>query len=260
MFRLLVAVTLIACSLAAVVPDATETEEFKQWSGRIVGGNTATPGQFPYQASMRSAANSHFCGASIINHRWVVCAAHCTVNRLLANTFVVVGAHHRVTGGTTHATERIVNHPNYSSITLANDVSLVRSATDFVESSTVRFIQLEPNFISTAFPATASGWGQTSNPGSAAEHLQYLIVEAITNEECRSRLSLTNAARIGETTLCVSSPNGQGLCMGDSGGPLTVNGRLVGAVSWGVPCGTAAPDMFARISAVHAWLVSIIDV
>ncbi|KAL7028595.1 hypothetical protein ACKWTF_005909 [Chironomus riparius] len=114
MFRFLIAVTLIACSLAATVPDATETEEFKQWSGRIVGGNTATPGQFPYQASMRNAANSHFCGGSLINRRWVVCASHCTVNRLLANTIIVVGAHHRVTGGITHPVERIVNHPNYS--------------------------------------------------------------------------------------------------------------------------------------------------
>ena len=139
-------------------------------------------------------------------------------------------------------------------------MSLVRSASDIVETGSVRFIHLESNFINTGFPATSTGWGQTTNPGNAAEHLQWLHVEVITNEECRSRLSLTNAARIGETTICVSSPDGQGLCMGDSGGPLTFGGRLIGAVSWGVPCGTAAPDMFARISAVHAWLVSIIDV
>ena len=143
---------------------------------------------------------------------------------------------------------------------MANDVSLVRSASDFIESATVGFIQLEPNFINTGFPATASGWGQTTHPGSAAENLQFLQVEVITNAECRSRLSLTNAARIGDSTICVSSPNGQGLCMGDSGGPLTFGGRLIGAVSWGVPCGTAAPDMFGRISAVHDWLISVIDV
>lgn len=62
MFRLLIASTLVALAFGAAVPDATETEEFKQWSGRIVGGTTATPGQFPYQTSMRSAANAHFCG------------------------------------------------------------------------------------------------------------------------------------------------------------------------------------------------------
>ena len=137
---------------------------------------------------------------------------------------------------------------------------MVRSSTDFVESATVGFIQLDSNFINLAFPVRASGWGQTSNPGSAAEHLQWLTVEVITNEECRSRLSLTNAARIGNTTICVSSADGEGLCMGDSGGPLTYGGRLIGAVSWGVPCGTAAPDMFARISAVYDWLVSVNDV
>jgi secreted trypsin-like serine protease len=187
-------------------------------------------------------------------------SAHCTVNRLVANTVIVVGAHHRINGGITHQAERIVNHPNYSSVTLANDVSLVRSTTDFIQTATVDFIPLESEFISSHFPAFTSGWGQTAHPGSAAENLQFLQVEVITNEECRSRLSVTNAARIGASTICVSSPNGQGLCMGDSGGPLTVNGRLVGAVSWGVPCGTAAPDMFGRISAVHDWLISVIDV
>ncbi|KAG5682607.1 hypothetical protein PVAND_011950 [Polypedilum vanderplanki] len=77
MFRLLIVSTLIACALSAVVPDATETEEFRQWSGRIVGGQTAAPGQFPYQTSMRSAANAHFCGGFIINHRTVSWGVPC---------------------------------------------------------------------------------------------------------------------------------------------------------------------------------------
>ncbi|KAL7028593.1 hypothetical protein ACKWTF_005907 [Chironomus riparius] len=260
MFRFFIAVVLIACSLAATIPDATETEEFKQWSGRIVGGQDAAIGQFPYQASMRSAANAHFCGGSIINRRWVVCAAHCTINRLVANTVIVVGAHNRITGGITHQSERIANHPQYNSATTVNDVSLVRSATDIIESDVIGFIDIEPAHINHHFPSFTSGWGQTSHPGSAATVLQWLTVEVIPNDECRSRLSTANAARIADSVICVSSANGQGLCFGDSGGPLTVNGRLVGAVSWGVPCGTAAPDMYGRLSAVHDWLLSVIDI
>lgn len=49
------------------------------------------------------------------------------------------------------------------------------------------------------------------------------------------------------------------LLIGDSGGPLTHNGEIVGAVSWGVPCGGAAPDMFARIASFRDWFLQTIE-
>ena len=62
MCRLLIASILVTVAFGGVVQDATQSEEYKNWSGRIVGGQTAEPGQFPYQASMRSSGNAHFCG------------------------------------------------------------------------------------------------------------------------------------------------------------------------------------------------------
>jgi hypothetical protein len=32
--------------------------EFQEWAGRIVGGSTASSGQFRYQASLRSSGNA----------------------------------------------------------------------------------------------------------------------------------------------------------------------------------------------------------
>jgi trypsin len=203
MIRVLITLFFISLVFSAKIPNGTGT-------GRIIGGQEAAIGQFPHQASMRSAANAHFCGGFILNDFWVGCAAHCTVNRLVANTRVVAGAHHRINGGITYAVSQIVNHPNYSGITLANDISVVRTETPILQSATVRPIALEFDFVGTHTGATASGWGQTTHPGSAAENLQFLSVDVITNDECRSRLSLTNAARIGDSTICVSSPNGQG--------------------------------------------------
>jgi secreted trypsin-like serine protease len=43
---------------------------------RIIGGEPATLGQIPWQASLR-INNKHTCGGSILTDRWVISAAHC---------------------------------------------------------------------------------------------------------------------------------------------------------------------------------------
>jgi trypsin len=53
--------------------------EFTEWEGRIVGGQTAFPGQFAYIASLRDTRNFNFCGGSIISNRWILSAAHWSV-------------------------------------------------------------------------------------------------------------------------------------------------------------------------------------
>uniref|UniRef100_A0A3B5A3X3 Peptidase S1 domain-containing protein n=1 Tax=Stegastes partitus TaxID=144197 RepID=A0A3B5A3X3_9TELE len=44
---------------------------------RIVGGEVAPPGSWPWQISVNSIGGRQFCGGSLVNNQWVVSAAHC---------------------------------------------------------------------------------------------------------------------------------------------------------------------------------------
>ncbi|KXJ70761.1 hypothetical protein RP20_CCG022542 [Aedes albopictus] len=253
MFRLSLLFVLLG---AAVVFGGTLSPEFLEWEGRIVGGQNAASGQFPYQVSLRSSTNMHFCGASIINNRWVLSAAHCTVGRTLANTRVVVGTHLLLSGGLAHSSSRIINHGSYNSNTWANDVSLVQTASVIFFNTLAQPIGLGVNHILTASGAVVSGWGQLGANTGIPNNLQWLRTNIISVAECRSRHSVANSARIFDNTICTLSPAGQGMCMGDAGGPLVHGGLLQGIVSWGIPCGLGFPDVLARVSSHRTWILN----
>ena len=44
---------------------------------KIVGGNLATPGEFPYQCLLKRF-DKFICGCVLVDKEWVLTAAHCT--------------------------------------------------------------------------------------------------------------------------------------------------------------------------------------
>lgn len=192
--------------------------------------------------------------------RWVLSAAHCTIGRSGGNTLIVLGALLRTTGGTTFAISRIVNHPNYAAATLANDVSLLETVATITSTATIAPADLSSTFIGGGVSAVASGWGQTSHPGTAATSLQFVPLTTLTNADCRSRFSVANANRVFDNTLCTFTRQGEGTCVGDSGGPLAVGNTVIAVVSWGIACATGSPDVYARVGSHRAWITTVTGV
>ncbi|XP_053687825.1 chymotrypsin-2-like [Sabethes cyaneus] len=241
----------VACAVQGFA--GTVPSEYLEGNERVVGGWSASSGQFPYQVSLRTAANRHFCGGTIINNRYALTAAHCTVSQMPVNTRVVVGSHLLSSGGVSHNVIRIVIHEFYNANTLANDISLVQTTSTITMNNLVQTVGLGLNFINTGSGALVSGWGQLASNAGVPDNLQWMVTDIITLDDCRAR-HWANAARILDSTICTLSPYGQGMCMGDSGGPLIHGGLLHGIVAWGIPCGLGSPDVHTRVSSYWSWI------
>lgn len=131
---------------------------------RIVGGQQASRGQFPHQASLRRVrGRGHFCGGAIVSDRFVLTAAHCTQGRFAipAEVRVAVGGH-RIFDGTLHNVSRIVNHPRYNSRSMENDIAVIQTTNKIIFGPEVRAIALPTQNLpdETGIRILVSGFGQ----------------------------------------------------------------------------------------------------
>ncbi|NXS62874.1 TM11B protein, partial [Brachypteracias leptosomus] len=231
---------------------------------RIVGGQRARDGEWPWQASIQLDGH-HRCGASVISNVWLVTAAHCfrggrDPRRWTASFGILLRPPKQK-----KFVRRIIVHENYSNFVLdhEDDMALVELASPIEFTSDVHSVCLPE--ASHVFPDNAScfvtGWGALENDGSSVNQLRQAEVKIISTTICNRREVYGGAITPG--MLCAGYLEGQvDACQGDSGGPLVhANSRgiwyLVGVVSWGDECGKRnKPGVYARVTYYRNWIKS----
>ncbi|XP_028168564.1 collagenase-like [Ostrinia furnacalis] len=254
-------------SVGIPLSESIKQRELAADSSRIVGGTVVPLGQHPFMVGiviyLHNSPSTSMCGASLLTHTRSLTAAHCWHDGWLsAYLFTLVfGSQTLHTGGLRIDTQDIEMHPDWSTMTLHNDIAIVRH--DWVDfNDIIRPINLPTNQANNDFAgswAVAVGYGrqydtQTPifNPDLREAHLQ-----VIPNQECNA----IYPGMIVDTTLCTRGPVGTNICLGDSGGPLALGTGsdqiLIGVVSFGAgACEGGHPAGYARVTSFLPWILS----
>jgi trypsin len=232
-----------------MVDDMPETPEEIE---RVVGGSTVAAGGRPYQIGL-FRSGSFSCGGSWISSNQVLTAAHCTSGASASVLTIRYGSLSQ-TGGTQIQVSSIRQHASYNSNTIDYDMSVLTLASSISPGTNAAIGTLAASGSDPASGAAVivSGWGRTSGGGSTSSALLQASLNIVARATCNSAWgSQTVTARM----ICAHN-SARSACNGDSGGPLTQNGVIVGVVSWGPSGCTSAtlPTAYASVGNLRSWI------
>ncbi|KAK2577208.1 hypothetical protein KPH14_003358 [Odynerus spinipes] len=240
---------------------------------RIVGGDEAGFGSFPWQAYIRIGSSR--CGGTLVNRYHVVTAGHCVAKASARQVQVTLGDYvvnsaSESLPAYTFGVREIRVHPYFKFTPQADrfDVAVLRLD---------RPVHYMPHISPICLPEKnedflgqygwAAGWGALQ-AGSRLrpKTLQAVDVPVIDNRVCERwhRSNGINVVIYDEMMCAGYRSGGKDSCQGDSGGPLMLEktGRwyLIGIVSAGYSCAQPGqPGIYHRVAKTVDWITYVIN-
>uniref|UniRef100_A0A8C3VPA6 chymotrypsin n=1 Tax=Catagonus wagneri TaxID=51154 RepID=A0A8C3VPA6_9CETA len=236
------------CGVPAIQPVLTGLS-------RIVNGENAVPGSWPWQVSLQDRTGFHFCGGSLISEEWVVTAAHCgePLSLALSGTSAVVVAGEFDQGS------------NYNLFPVNSDITLLKLATPPQFPQTVSPVGLpspDDDFPTGTLCAT-TGWGKTkSNDAKTPDRLQQAALRLLSNTDRRkywgSKIT-NNVVRAGAGGLSYHVVQPPGLSWRPSL-PLK-QGLGQKEQKWKYKtCSTSSPCTYTHVTQLVSWAQQILAI
>lgn len=282
-------------------------------SQRIVGGERTDIDEFPWMALLIYRKRKNFlkhntfiergsifcikiylsangetaaCGGALINHRYVLTAAHCLKGKDIPATWrlesVRLGEYDTTTNPdcikddaksevcaddvVTVGIEEQIAHENYNphSSDQKYDIALLRLNREIPFTNYIKPICLPPND-NVGKKLFVAGWGKTEKGYSSNIKLK-VSVPLVGKQQCEERYRRAGVM-LGFGQICAGGQRGKDSCTGDSGGPLMSVERgsdgagrwiVVGVVSFGPsPCGLPNwPGVYSRVIDFVPWILS----
>ncbi|CAK9303189.1 unnamed protein product [Gordionus sp. m RMFG-2023] len=246
--------------------DSEDNENYENNTGRIVGGEEARAGEWPWLVSLRYTG-LHACAGTIISPIHILSATHCFPGFVDVKNFTIVAGTHVKNSRNlpleqVRSIKTLVKHPHFDRESkYDNDISLL-----IIDKPLVFGEYVQPACVPRSGeivpPSTEdcciAGFGDTKDTSQ----------EIFLNEVCIPMMSpkLCNSTdyyngRLTRTMTCAGyEQGGKDACKGDSGGPLIcdVNGysKLFGIVSWGEGCARdKRPGLYTNVSLFYDWIV-----
>ncbi|XP_038059191.1 transmembrane protease serine 6-like [Patiria miniata] len=274
------------CELATCMPEADNGCGSRHSQGaaqRIVGGNAAVRGAWPWYAQLIFQGRFS-CGGTLVNNRFIVSAAHCFEgsNRMNPSNWRVILGKYRENddSGEEHESgvSEVIVHAGYDSDTVDNDLAILVLSQPPIQPEVGSNPVINSVCVDTAASVDESlvcfiaGFGTTTQGGSVSSVLMEAEVPIVDRSRCNGPSSYNG--EVTENMLCAGFlAGGIDSCQGDSGGPLVcsrpsrdeVTGAeverwyLTGVTSWGYGCAQRNyPGVYTNVARYGQWIDNVI--
>ncbi|KAK4882897.1 hypothetical protein RN001_006216 [Aquatica leii] len=230
---------------------------------RIVGGVETQVNEYPWMVVLMNN-NRFYCGASVINNKYLLTAGHCVNGITKEKLLAVFLDHDRSTSEETQTffrrIIRIIKHGAYGvGASYNNDIALLQLEHPLTFDGILKPVCLPVIGKSySGHTGIVTGWGAISSGGSVSNKLREVRVPIMSHEDCKRT---GYGDRVTDKMICAGYREGnKDSCQGDSGGPMHVlNGThhvVVGIVSWGEGCAKPNfPGVYTRVNRFMSWIL-----